>query len=591
MTVSATGALVHARRRASPLAVARGVWEAPLAAHFAVLLTAMIGFAAFIGVHTTFTDDEANVVLQAQAIEGGHWVLPVPFPRVDPTGRYYATENVSLTPAGVAPLAKHLIYTSLVAGALRLAGPAGAAALSIAGCLVAALCSAWLARLYAPKVERAAFWATGLASPLFFYGFVDTGQTIGAAGCAIAIALTIVFLRRGGIRSLLSVAVAMAVAATAREETVIYGIAAGIALVMVGVTHRRTFRPMTVRLIAAGLVLPAAGIGGRLADVLLGHRALGAGQAFSQEASSLLGGNSWLGQLRGFVIAAAGPGHGPDPFAHAAPVIFLVTVTAFAALGYGAALLRAKRVGPVAVALFLLATGLLVARAAYEANSPVAGILPAFPLLWVAIWALGRTDVRRPETAWVLLTTLIFSAGVGVSVYSDGGGLQWGGRYFLVALPAALPALLEALRRWSIPGHTRWGTAACLAVSSLAVTWQMGATLAATHRAGSIALAEIAQAADTAGAGDGGSPVVLTSSVAVGMLWSAEDRYRVLRPPATEMGSLGEKLRAAGVVRLVLATQQTTADEKALRGSYRVLSTLPHSPGLRDFTVAVLAAD
>ena len=582
---------------AGPVAAVSGVlragWRARLRWHAAVLLLAMAGVGAFIGVHSTFTDDSTNVILQAEALAHGHWAIPDPFPQVDPHHQDFAAENVGYTAAGFAPLAKHLTYTILIAPVVGLFGSGGLMALSMLGTVLAALCSARLARLYAPGHERTVFWATAVASPLFFYGFVYTGQTVGAAAVAVAMVAGLAYLRTGRLVALLGAGLAMGVGVAAREESMIWCGAACLASpLLIRRRGRRTGHPLP----RVGLLVVSLAGGGFLArasDLILAHRLLASSQPVSQQASALLGGNTVANQFRGFFIAAAGPGQGFDPFSQTRHGVLAVTVAGLALTAVAARMLRNREPAIILSVAAGGAAALFPIRTLLEPTSPVAGLLPAFPLLWAGLWLMGRAEIRSPEARWALGAGVIFAAGVAASVYSDGGGLQWGGRYFGVGLPVVLPLVVAAIGRHgaAVSGRARQILAVCLVAATAATGWQTLATLTTYHRAGSGAMAELAAAAPLATPGDHGKPVVVSTSDALGTLFAAFPDYRMLRvTDSARLTELGLRLRAAGVNRIILAGYTTKADELTLAGTYRVLESIPDLPSTPGWSTAVLIA-
>lgn len=271
----------------------------------------MAAIGVFIGTHSPFTDDEAGMVLQEQAVAHGHWGLPDAFPRVDPEHQDFALQGIGYTAAGFAPLGRHLTYSLIVAPVVRVGGADGLTAISMLCTVLAALCSARLARLYAPGHERLAFWATAVGSPLFFYGFVDTGQTAGAAAVAACTVAAIAFLRGGRFVTLAAAGVAMGLAVAARHEAMIWCAAACLASPLLIRRRGRAAGYSAGRVVLLVASLAGGGLLVRTTDSYLVRPALGGSQGFAQPVSGVLGGYSLTSHLEGFLIAASGPGTGP----------------------------------------------------------------------------------------------------------------------------------------------------------------------------------------------------------------------------------------------------------------------------------------
>ena len=141
--------------------------------------------------------------------------------------------------------------------------------------------------------------------------------------------------------------------------------------------------------------------------------------------------------------------------------------------------------------------------------------------------------------------------------YDIGGSAEWGGRYFHVLLPLAVPVVVVALVDALAPLDRRAaaGLVAALVVTGLATS----ATEVRVERrlhAGAAALTDSVTAAarDTA-PGDGGDPVVAFTTPGVARLDPTgldRTRYLFVDPAAGPAGpaDLARRLRAAGVDRL-----------------------------------------
>jgi hypothetical protein len=98
--------------------------------------------------------------------------------------------------------------------------------------------------------------------------------------------------------------------------------------------------------------------------------------------------------------------------------------------------------------------------------------------------------------------------------YSNGGGLQWGGRFYAVSLPVLIPMALVTLaqeggRFAPAARHVLAGVAAALTITLAATAvW----TLRSVHDVGRRSQVALSAAAAQAPAGDGGSPVLVTSA-------------------------------------------------------------------------------
>lgn len=170
--------------------------------------------------------------------------------------------------------------------------------------------------------------------------------------------------------------------------------------------------------------------------------------------------------------------------------------------------------------------------------------------------------------------------GHGAAIYPNGGGLQWGGRYFLLAVPVAVPFVLGALRE-RVSGLARRhvvALTACVVLAGLAGTYNMAAVLVSFHRSEGAMATELARAAAQTHPGDGGRPVVLSASFAVGDTWSTYFDYRALAPANTQLPRVGRRLRAAGVAQFLMVSASPAFDDLLIGGTYRVTRVLPARP-------------
>jgi hypothetical protein len=168
----------------------------------------------------------------------------------------------------------------------------------------------------------------------------------------------------------------------------------------------------------------------------------------------------------------------------------------------------------------------------------VPGLLMACPLLWVGGWA--ALVARRRDAAerfhWLLLA--LFAVAVLATQYQNGGGLEWGGRYFALALPVAIPLAIVGLR--SLPR----AVLASVAAASVALTLLGVLEIRDTHRSTGALLARIHVPRDAIG--------ITTASLLPRLDWAHyPDRQWLLVPP-DEVDAVLKQLPAAGVHRAVV---------------------------------------
>ena len=547
------------RHPAGLASLARRIWGVPLRFHAALLLAILAGLAAWIGPGYSFSNDEGASVLQAQAIAQGHWVIPAPIPRLDAGGRYYPIELSAGGPKGYAPLGKHLFYGVLLALVYRIGGLVGMVGLSLLGTVAAALLAAALSRELAPGFERLTLWFTALATPLLFDGFLIVGQTVAAALTTGAALLVLRYLTRGDWRLLPAAAACCVPACLLRTEAEIWCAALASAAVLVALALPR-FRPggggdspaasfPTHRGFAAAGTLGAAAVFGRLADQLLTRHALGAVSSFTSTPAQ---GQSVLDQAHGGFVSLLQAGS--DPWSTGGALIVV-------ALGLVALVARLFKRGRTSTAGIVVVAGVVLVLWLFRAWSYPADAIPglavAAPVLWLGVWLSDRTRLRNPAGWICLLAPALFFLGVLATEYANGGGLQWGGRFYAISLPVVVPVAVLNLAREG----RRLAPAARHAVTGVALTLTVVLaasglwTLRSGHEVGRQSQAELTAVARQAPAGDGGAPILVTTSA----VWPRYEWqvYPHVRWQLATLGSLrtwSTDLAGLGVDRFVLVS-------------------------------------
>jgi hypothetical protein len=561
----------------------RRVLAAPVPAHALTLLVVLLALLPLARPGTVFFPDEGSGLAQARLLSTGQgWNQPPSFPAADPDSRTFPLFN-SPTTQRITPLGQHPTYAVLVEPWYAVAGKSGAAALSIVGVVLAAWLGARLAEGLRPGLGIPALWAIGLASPLFFDGYLVDGHTLAAAGIAGA-ALAVVRVLEGDERIVLAIgAILLAVAAgMVRNEAVLCVAALGIAVGFAGWRTRRWFVAGT------GAALLVAAVAGRAADALV--RAKVAPVAGGAAPFTIAGEHgSWLSlRTNAAIITTVLPSNGDFGVGD---IVLLLAVTCAVA-----AALVARRRPEDRAGLFLfggLAVGFAVARLTIIAT-PVPGLLLACPLVTIALVLANRDVVTSWPRRVLLVAAVLFAGAVFVTQYGNGGGFQWGFRYFAVALPLVLPLALIAI----VDGAARLDEgdrrvagglllALCLAVGALSFL-----ALRTTRDDNRAIVEDIRAAYSATPAADGGKPVVVTTEAGTLDRYSwetiAETRWLILDSgDATEVATFLDRIAGLGVGQLTFVTGDVATDRPLVEAHGDVLSdrTLP---GKRDVLIVRL---
>lgn len=545
----------------------RRLWDAPVRIHLLGLALILLAMVPVVGTNASFNSDEGAAIIQARSLASGDgWIVAHPMPEVDPEGTMYPLISAERGSNGFAPLAKHPVYSSLVAGAGRLAGVPGMVLLSVAGTVAAAGLAAAFARRLDPVVSRATVWVVGLASPLFFDSYLVMGHTLGAAFAvgATLFAVRAIADRQPALAGAASACVAGAV--LLRTEGALFALSLAVVALVIAVRER----PRLPALLVAGGAVAAAGAARFLeaawfahiiGDVTPGIRAPGTvGEGFLQ------------GRLESFVITWLLPGYEALPV----PTILLLAMVA----GVVAAAREARRESSTPARVCLPATFAACATAALVVIGPavvVPGLLVAFPLLTAGLLVLRRQLFQDVGATIAMATSVVYALAVVATQYSTGGTGEWGGRYFALAMPVVVPVLLLGLYRngQGMERGARRAATGALVVCSLALTVNALLSLRTSHRDMAGVVRSIEQAGEVAGPR---RPVVTTWQAVARYSWSIFDRSPWLLVERTDVGEVGDSLARAGADRFVFVTASPAADQPELAG-FEVLWTNEHFDG------------
>lgn len=567
--------MTAAEADARPGRLAR-LWGAPLWAHVVVLGAVLVLGFALTRPGVAYTSDEGAAILQARLLDQtGDWYYRYPLASIDPEDAARPFVRADQGEKGVAPYAKHPLYPLLLVAADRVGGSTAMGLLSVAGTLGAAGCAALLARRFGRGLERPVLWVVGVGSPLLFDSWLVLAHTLGAAAVGAAgVAAVIAFERRGPARVLALVAVGVGVAAATAVRTegafVVAGLLVGGAI---AVWRDRSRWPT-----AAWVAVAAVGGAGvtLLAERAFFRSLLGAVTPGVADAPPA----SWLaGRSESFVATWL------DPSYNGAAVGDAALSLAALALAVGAIAARLKGRNTVAIVALTVATGCYAVRVAAGTPGAIPGLVLAFPIGWVGLWLVDRTLVATPTRAFVATTGAVMVAAILLTQYPRGGGVEWGGRYFAVALPLIAPVLVAAIaNRARVLGFDAPLVKVGLAVG-VVVTLLLGVASVQAYRkvhgATDDVLAVMRVAGEEAGTSGGlDRPVVLSwNRLLPQIAYRDFDRYEWVVPDRDGLARYADRLAGLGVDRLVLVTPDSTVDLPELPG-WRVVETPSGSTSL-----------
>lgn len=498
----------------------RAWWSVGLAVHAALLAVILVLLVPVVGTQASYSVDEGSMILQVRALAEQHsWGVPHPLPAADPTGIAFPLQYAEPSPEGFMPFAKHPLYPEILAPAERAGGIAGMVLVSVAGTVLAAIAAALIARRLAPGLDRATLWVTGLASPLLFDSQTIFAHSLAAAAAGFAVlgALWLLEGRRRAIATAGTVA-AVGVCVLLRAEGLLFAIALALALAATGLLRRQGRL-----LMSSGLVVGAAYVALKAETRWFEHLA---GKTEPGTAVGHTGSTGFVtGRVQGFVHTMLQSDGGP-----LAVVALLLMLTALVLVAWTVRRTPADR---GAITMFsAVAVTAAVGRLVLAPPDMVSGLAVAFPLLIVAIVLARRDDFASAASRMVGATIVLFWLAVLATQYPEGGTIEWGGRYFALALPAAVPLALAVLRRSAktLPPPARSAWLGALAVCSVGLAVLAVSALREGHRQTAAFEAAVDRVSAAAVAGDGDQrPVIVTAEqLAPRLAWATFDRQRWL---------------------------------------------------------------
>lgn len=539
-----------------------------LALHAAALAVALGAALLATAPGVSFTSDEGAAIVQARMLEHGQgWRYTNPLAKADPAGRAQPFPHGDAGRKGLAPYAKHPLYPELLRGVDAAFGTAGMYLLSLLGTVLAALVAALIARRIEDRAAVAVLWITGLVSPLFFDSFVVLAHTLAAAAAGTAVLFAFDASRdppSGEPRPratrwvrLAAMGLALAVTELLRSEGLFLGPALAMGAGVLYLTRRARLRPAVL----TGTVAVAVALFTRLGEARVVSRILGSTVAIGPPAST----SGFLAdRYEGFYrtwLQPAYAGHGR------AALLAVGALSAAAAAG----ILRAPS-GRVTQAVLLGAAAGAYAAAMLSSAGAIPGLLIAFPLVGAGVIVLRRATLERADglAAFLLIVSAVAAAGVLLTQYRIGGGVEWGGRYFAYLLPLVVPVLVVAAASVGASRRLAFVAALVVAVTLPVLGVQV---LRQSHDAVRSLTRRIDQVAAHAAPGDGGGdhrPVVVSTERLLPQLaWNRFDRYRWLSPATGDLGAYGPRLARAGIRRIVLVAGDVEGQVEALAPLYR----------------------
>jgi hypothetical protein len=348
----------------------------------------------------------------------------------------------------------------------------------------------------------------------------------------------------------------------------------GIAIALTAVVAAVAGWPGVTRVGAA-----AAGAGALIAvasvhfgETILLRRHVGAASSGTLASSAGTGGTVLHHRLNGLLSSWFTPGYHPNDLARLALLVSLAGVT-------GAAVLARRRRRPDLVA-FLLGVAVVAAGASLVVDKPepISGLMIVFPAGWFALLAARRVDFPSTSSRLLGLTVALFSLGVLATQHANGGGIEWGGRYFAIALPLAAPMVATIIANRS--REIGRGRILVAPLAAMSVVFALLAWIALDHGHVVNRRAITTLATEAKMAGGSPTPVIVTPvQFAPQIDWPHYFDYRWLVPQPGAIGDDTGRLTSSGVDAFVLLTSDPIHDVAAASAFGSVQSV--HVPEFR----------
>lgn len=549
--------------------------------HAVLALLAVTGLAVAMHSSVPVISDDGSVLAQAALFRDGEVGTDLPLVAADPGGHYPPLENSTTADGRAYPYAKHVGLPVAVAALTSLFGSVGGVLFSAWSVWAAGIAAAMIAWRVDRRLAPVVLWSTVLLSPLVFD--VNLVVSTGTAAASLGFLVVAVLAARDHPAwwRLVPVAALAFLVPWWRTEGVLAG--AAVAAFALGApalrcVSARRLVPRALREASIGIVALGAAAVGFAADSRLAARMIGSsGASFPSpvDYDPIAGRASaaWVSLFRPF-----GDDTGP-----AALVVLIVVLLVLA----GAWSLRRGESGRSVVLVAVAAVTSLL----YLVMAPglVTGLVAAVPLVFGGLLLLSRSDVRIPAVSACLVVSGLTVVAVVATSYSQGGGAEWGGRYFHLLLPLLVPAAVVGLARGRSQLAGRGRTVAVVAVAVLAVMPTVLAlrVVARLHdgvdNTIEVVLAAVARAdagtEDLPGgpAGDGGTPVVVSTTPTFGRFaWNRIDGMRLLT--VTDPEQLDEALAgvaATDVRRVLVLTHDDDAPQGSVVGDWRIVDVDP----------------
>lgn len=393
---------------------------AVLAPAFAMLWFAMLS------PDSAIAADDGIYAITAKELSDGGWSVPHLLAESDPTGAFHPYRSPVVTPRGFFLAPRHAVWSTALGVMYFFLGDVGLRTLPILGTAAGVGASALLARLYGGRT-RTAVLAAGIAlcSPLLYHGLQLSAHAMVAAAIAFGVMGAHKFIVEPTASSTLIAMGGCMTASALRSDGFIFALAiVGVfaATAAISYARGRFLRPSRLLLISGLLFVSSSAAYG--CSIVAARRLTG------ETTGSVSSAPLEVSSLPERMSALANTAYS-TPTRSSEALGILVAITCLMALAV-VKLRRGRSDQWPAIILGLCAIALAL-RTAVAPMQPATGLIGAWPILLLGAirpWrAIGFAE--RMTLGIVVLGTV----GVAMTQYSEGGGLNWGGRFLAPTIP------------------------------------------------------------------------------------------------------------------------------------------------------------
>jgi len=508
----------------------------PLFAHAAIAGSILVVLIPFVRIGPTWTSDEGAVRAQVEVLATENsWSRERPFADVDPEEAVTPIHASTISGDRYYPYTKRPAYPMLLVPIRSLLGRDYVVVPSLVGTVAAALAGAGIAGLLDRRLRTITFWILVLASPLFFYSFTVIAHTIAAALTTIAVLAVLRPTNRVVLMWILAGG-SMFAAALLRTEAVAFGLALSVAIVGVRPVAARVHNRL-IAFVIGGAVLSA--------HVLSQWWALRiAGAEPVAEAQGILDGVRFASGAFSSLVAL--------DFGESTILVVVVLIIGGAALLTLTVRREPENLGLQRVLAGAAITGSLALLTL--APEPMSGLLAVSPLLVAGLIVLHKEDEVRVATTFLLTVSVVYFVAILTTQDRGGGGAQWGGRYFLLAVPILIPVAVRSLRQlFDSEPSCRALVIGTLVIASTVLTVDSALVLREGHRSSEVLNLRVVELASAVTYEGGGRPVVVSSGTQLGRhAWSTLAEIDYFLPSAERFGEYTRRLAGEDLSRIGL---------------------------------------